>query len=114
MDPQTPAPTAPAATTAESARGVPTGQDLLPSLLPALGVLAALAVVGTVTIAVVRRRMRSAADERNVPFTLDELRRLHREGKLTEDEFARARQSMLDAAKRAMARTSAASRDSRR
>lgn len=96
-----------------STRSAASGQELLPSLLPALGVLAVLAVIGVLGISWVRRRLRNPSADADVPFTLEDLRRLRREGKLSEAEFARARQAMLDAAKRAMVRaeqTRAASR----
>jgi uncharacterized protein YjeT (DUF2065 family) len=42
-----------------------------------------------------RRMMRSPENEL-MPFSLEQLRQLHRRGELTDDEFQRARQHMID------------------
>ena len=57
-------------------------------------VLMAVVVAGYVAVMWVRRVMRPP-DEPAVPgFSLDELRQMHREGQLTDEEFERARKSM--------------------
>lgn len=66
----------------------------LASTLPPLLGLIVLVVVGWIAVVRIRRWMRESA-EQAAPFTLEDLRRLHREGKLTDEEFARAREAML-------------------
>ena len=80
--------------------------SLLGDVLPWLGILALLAIVGWLAIVFVRRRIRRS-DEDEAPFTLDDLRRLHREGKLSDAEFARTRDAMIAATRRALARDGA-------
>lgn len=65
-------------------------------LIPCV-VLIGLIIVAWIVVALVRRRT-SASDletASNMPFTLDALRRMHAEGKLTDDEFDRAKARML-------------------
>jgi hypothetical protein len=58
--------------------------------------LIAVVVVGWFAIVRIRAWMHTSEDT-SAPFTLDDLRRLHREGKLTEAEFQRAREAMIGA-----------------
>lgn len=55
-----------------------------------------LAFVGVVlgALSIYRRKMQ-ATDFRGQDFTLDQLRRLHREGKLTTEEFERAKLNLV-------------------
>ncbi|MFM7133049.1 MAG: hypothetical protein ACKO0W_01890 [Planctomycetota bacterium] len=68
--------------------------DLFISVAPPLLGLAAIVVVGWLVVIAIRKWMR-AGDEADGPFTLDDLRRLKREGKLTDAEFARAREALI-------------------
>jgi len=68
-------------------------QDYL-SIFKASLALVAIVVVGWVVIVRLQRWMKSDADSSEA-FTLDDLRRLRREGKLSEAEFARAREAMI-------------------
>jgi hypothetical protein len=68
--------------------------DLFTSVAPPLLGLAAIVVVGWLVVIAIRKWMR-AGDEVSGPFTLDDLRRLKREGKLTDEEFARAREALI-------------------
>lgn len=77
--------------------------NLLQSIGGALVVLVVVVVVGWFAIVRLRRWMRSEADDPRA-FTLDDLRRLHREGRLSDDEFQRARDAMIQAVQRAAAR----------
>lgn len=58
--------------------------------------LIAVVVVGWFAIVRIRAWMHTSEDE-SAPFTLDALRRLHREGKLSDAEFQRAREAMIGA-----------------
>ena len=61
--------------------------------LPLLG-LVVVVVIGWVAIVKIRGWMRGNADNAK-PFSLDDLRRLRREGLLSEEEFEKARSMML-------------------
>lgn len=74
--------------------------DLLQNIGGALIALLVVVVAGWFAIVRIRRWMRAEVDE-SKPFTLDDLRRLHREGKLSDEEFQRARDSMIAAVQRA-------------
>lgn len=67
--------------------------------LPLAG-LFAFAVIGWFAVIAVRKAFRGE-DGGAEAFTLDELRRLHRAGELSDEEFARAKESMLGIARRA-------------
>jgi hypothetical protein len=69
-----------------------------------LGLLAVV-VVGWFAIARIRAWMRTSEDE-SAPFTLDDLRALRRDGKLSEEEFARAREAMIGAVRSGLGRES--------
>jgi len=61
-------------------------------------VLGLIAVVVAGWFAIVRiRAWMQRSEDTSAPFTLDDLRRLHREGKLSEAEFQRAREAMIGA-----------------
>lgn len=81
--------------------------DLFRQVGPWLATLAALVIVGWFALAWIRRRMR-ADDPQDAPFTLDALRKLHREGRLSDDEFKRARDTIVEAARRSMKTTAGA------
>jgi len=61
--------------------------------------LIAVVIAGWFAIARLRHWMRSEAEEQK-PFTLDDLRKLHREGQLTDEEFQKARDTMIHAVKK--------------
>jgi len=73
-------------------------ESLFRETLPWLVALIVLAVVGCL-ILMMLRRMLQAEPEQSQPFTLDALRRLHRSGELTDEEFERAKSKMLGSAK---------------
>ena len=56
---------------------------------------AVLAFVGFLVAMRLRRWARDPHSDPGIPFTLEDLRRLHREGRLTDEEFRRAHDSML-------------------
>jgi hypothetical protein len=72
-----------------------TSQDTL-TLWTAIAMLFAATIVGAVIIACVVRWFKRPQDNSAV-FTLHELRNLHAEGRLTDDEFNRMKQTMLGA-----------------
>ena len=74
--------------------------SLLQSIGGALLVLVVVVVVGWFAIVRLRNWMRSGA-ESSEPFTLEDLRKLHREGQLSDEEFERAKTMMIGSVRRA-------------
>lgn len=70
-------------------------QDTL-TLWTAIAMLFAATIVGAIIIACVARWFKRSQDSQAV-FTLHELRTLHADGRLTDDEFNRMKQTMLGA-----------------
>lgn len=58
-------------------------------------VLMAVVIGGYVAVMWVRRSLRQGEQATPVGFSLDDLRRMHREGQLTDEEFERARAKMV-------------------
>ena len=73
--------------------------DLFKSIGGALLALAVIAVIGWVAITRIRAWMK-APDETEEGFTLSDLRRLHREGSLSDEEFERAHAQIISAVRR--------------
>ena len=84
------------------AREVPLDKILMASLG-----LVALVVVGLVVVSHVRRRLNAADQPQSSGFMLSDLRRLHKEGQMSDEEFERAKARVIEAAKRAAARDAA-------
>lgn len=62
----------------------------------AAGLLVVLLVVGYIGVSMLRRWMRRGPVERTaMPFTLEDLRTMHRDGQLSDEEFNRARERLL-------------------
>jgi len=77
---------------------------LFQSISGAAVALIAIVVVGWFAIVRLRRWMRAdSSDDR--AFMLDDLRRLHREGKLTSEEFQKARDAMIEAVQKSATRS---------
>lgn len=74
--------------------------DLFASIGPVLLGLVAIVVAGWVCVLAIRKWMKRD-DPGDSAFTLEDLRRLKREGRLTDEEFTRARDAMLAAARNA-------------
>ena len=72
----------------------PSGQ-LIGDLWPWLLALVVLVAVGGVAISAVRRWMRSNDSDVLGGFTLANLRELHAKGEMSDDEFKRAEQAMI-------------------
>jgi hydrogenase maturation factor HypE len=63
--------------------------------------------VGLVLVARVKKRMQADAEQEEVSagFTLSDLRRMHKAGEVSNEEFEKAKARVIDAARRAAART---------
>ena len=62
----------------------------------AAGLLMVLLVVGYIGVSMLRRWLRRGlADRTAMPFSLADLRTMHREGQLSDEEFNRAREQIL-------------------
>jgi hypothetical protein len=81
---------------------MPQGSDIV-SVLVLSGLILLLCVVGFVLITWVRGRLK--ADDTGVGqtgFTLADLRRLHKQGQMTDEEYERARSQLVALAQRAV------------
>jgi len=56
-----------------------------------------MAMVGRVVIMMAKRKLQGPDNSNPVAFSLDDLQRLHDAGQLTDEEFAKAKQSILAA-----------------
>jgi hypothetical protein len=70
-------------------------------------VLVVLVIAGWITVWQVRRRLTQPDESSGSGFTLSDLRRLHREGQMTDAEFERAKAKVVEAARRAAERDAA-------
>jgi len=85
----------------------PTGLDPasgVRGVLAWLGVLAVAVIIGWLLVVFIRRRLGRDTEDQ-LPFTLESLRELRRSGRITEAEFDRAKAAMIDATRRAIARS---------
>ena len=64
-------------------------------------VLIGLVVAGFAVAMHVKKRLMETSDPRSAGFTLSDLRALHREGKMSDAEFEKAKGAVVEAAKRA-------------
>jgi len=71
----------------------------LSEILPATILLLVLMIIGAIIILHFRKMARGRNDA-GVPFTLDQLRTLHAKGELTDEEFERAKASMINNARK--------------
>lgn len=82
-----------------SGGGSGVGADgLLRSILPYLGLLIAVVVVGWFAVVWVRRLMRGDP-RRDAGFALEDLRQMHRRGEIDDEEFARAKAALVGRAR---------------
>jgi len=72
--------------------------------------LIGLIVVGWLTVWQVRRRLQRDDPTGNAGFTLSDLRQLHKSGQMTDEEFQRARDRVVEAARKAAERQAEASK----
>jgi len=70
--------------------------------------LIAVVVFGLVIVSQVKKRL-NATEDKGQPggFTLSDLRALHRDGRMSDEEFARAKEMVVQAARRASERDAA-------
>ena len=71
----------------------------LSEILPATILLLVLVIIGAIIIFRVRKMAKDRYIQ-SVPFTLDQLRALHAKGELSDEEFERAKASMIDNARK--------------
>lgn len=72
-----------------------------------LFILMGLLIVAAAGVLLLRRWYRNDDDAAPIGFTLGDLRQLHREGKMSDDEFERAKAQMIASARRAIDRQAA-------
>ena len=72
-----------------------TPADVILDVLPWSGLLVGLAVVGWIVIVVVRRSLGGSGRTMPTGFTLDDLRRMHAAGDLSDEEFSRAKARLI-------------------
>ncbi|MDP7008294.1 MAG: SHOCT domain-containing protein [Phycisphaerales bacterium] len=72
--------------------------SVLTEILPATILLIVLVILGGIFILRARKMLKSSS-ETTLPFTLEELRKLHAKGELTDEEFERAKVSMVEKTK---------------
>ncbi len=68
-------------------------------VLPALLLLIAFTIVGGVIILALRRKLKNPPLT-NIAFTLGDLKKLRNEGAITDEEYERAKQSIIAAVKK--------------
>src|SRR5438045_4416321 len=68
------------------------------------GVLVGVLIVGMVIVAKVKRRLQQPDEPISAGFTLSDLRQLHKSGQMTDEEFERAKEKVVEAARRATER----------
>lgn len=76
----------------------------MPNVLWWSGVLIVLLVVAFAGVAVLKKRLTKPDETMSSGFTLSDLRALHRNGKMSEEEFERAKEAVVSAARRAAER----------
>ncbi len=74
----------------------PTDGSLFAHILPWLVALLGVVVIGAAGIWVVRRSVRRESDGGAGGFTLQDLRNMKASGQLSDEEFSRARDSMIE------------------
>ena len=73
--------------------------SMFSELLPGIIILFIIAIVGSVIILQVRKMLYRSPDQ-SITFSLRDLERLRDDGSLSEDEYEKARQSIIDAARK--------------
>lgn len=81
-----------------AAAAAPQSGSRFGGVLPWIGVLLLLVCAGAVAIHLARRMARKDAPPEG--FTLEDLRRLHGSGQLSDEEFEKARAAVIERAKR--------------
>lgn len=65
--------------------------ELFNAIMPWLLVLLAIVVIGWIILVILRRSSRGSGSLQDDGFTLGQLRRMHNQGELTDEEFEQAR-----------------------
>jgi len=73
--------------------------SVLREILPATILLVVLVIIGSFIIMRARKMLKSSMKS-EMPFTLSQLRKLHKRGELSDKEFERAKASMIDNARK--------------
>ncbi|MBT4584763.1 MAG: hypothetical protein HOC93_06755 [Phycisphaerae bacterium] len=73
--------------------------SVLQEILPSTILLIVLVIIGGVII-LRARKMAKGSPKSEMPFTLAELRKLHKRGELSDEEFKRAKASMINKARK--------------
>jgi len=73
--------------------------SVLQEVLPATILLIVLVIIGGIII-MRARKMVKGSPKSEMPFTLSQLRKLHKRGKLSDEEFERAKASMIKKARK--------------
>ncbi len=73
--------------------------SVLREILPATILLVVLVIIGGFII-MRARKMVKGSKKSEMPFTLSQLRKLHKRGELSDEEFQRAKVSMIDKARK--------------
>lgn len=73
----------------------PDASRLFSDLLPWLGLLIAMVVIGGIVLYLIRRSLNRPDGAAAEPFTLEDLRRMRAQGQMTDDEFEKARAAMI-------------------
>jgi uncharacterized membrane protein len=73
--------------------------SVLREILPATILLVVLVIIGGFIIMRARKMVKRSMKS-EMPFTLSQLRKLHKRGELSDEEFQRAKVSMIDKARK--------------
>ncbi len=73
--------------------------SVLREILPATILLVVLVIIGGFIIMRARKMVKGSMKS-EMPFTLSQLRKLHKRGELSDEEFQRAKVSMIDKARK--------------
>ena len=85
--------------------------DSLTDILPAAGLLLLFAIVGSVIILRLRKKITSPPSNA-IPFSLGELKKMHEDGAISLVEYDRAKQSIVDSMKESTADSQKSRRES--
>lgn len=87
----------------------PAADRLFGDLLPTLGILVVIVLVGGGIALFIRRRLQAGGDGSGVGFTLGDLRDMHARGEMSDEEFERAKSQMIAGLSRSASTPSEAS-----
>ncbi len=86
-------------------------QELTPhewvQILIASAIVVAVLLIGFVVVSQVKRRIQTSDEPAGSGFSLSDLRKLYKQGQMSAEEFEKAREKVVEAAKRATERADA-------